>query len=165
MSAPPHATHALRSRRVTIAPDTKVPNAMTMVVEREDHTLGNILRMWVAHHHCTISPRHFATATACRHCMSAHMSPRNTPQHHITPQLYARLTSAAACRGRQLLEDKEVLFSGYRVPHPLEPAIQVKVQTRSDNPGPVQAVHTAIDNLKSELDEFTQRFQVRLLHT
>jgi hypothetical protein len=30
---------------------------------------------------------------------------------------------------RQLLEDPDVLFSGYRVPHPLEPAIQLKVQT------------------------------------
>ena len=33
------------SRRVTITPDTKVPNAATLVIEREDHTLGNMLRM------------------------------------------------------------------------------------------------------------------------
>ena len=39
---------------------------------------------------------------------------------------------------RQLLEDDQVLFSGYRVPHPLEPAIQVRVQTRAEKPGPVQ---------------------------
>jgi len=47
-----------------------------------------------------------------------------------------------ACR--QLLEDREVTFSGYRVPHPLEPAIQVKVQTRSEDPGPVDAVRNRL---------------------
>lgn len=31
--------------RVSIAPETKIPNAATFVIEREDHTLGNILRM------------------------------------------------------------------------------------------------------------------------
>ena len=35
-------------RRVTIAPETKIPNAATLVIEREDHTLGNILRMCAA---------------------------------------------------------------------------------------------------------------------
>eukprot|EP00965_Chrysotila_dentata_P195311 6176915-Pleurochrysis_carterae.AAC.3 len=55
---------------------------------------------------------------------------------------------------RQLLEDDQVLFSGYRVPHPLEPAIQVKIQTRSQNPGPVQASPAVEDNNK-ELCNFT----------
>jgi len=95
-------------QKVMITPDTKVQNAVTMVVEREDHTLGNMLRM-------------------------------------------------------QLLEDREVLFSGYRVPHPLEPAIQVKVQTRSDNPGPVQAVEAALGSLLGELKTFEERFRAELL--
>merc|ERR1712060_367557 len=58
----------------------------------------------------------------------------------------------------QLLEDDQVLFSGYRVPHPLEPAIQVRVQTRAEKPGPVQALQGAISNLKSELDTMESRF-------
>ena len=81
-----------------------MPNAATLVIEREDHTLGNMLRM-------------------------------------------------------QLLEDKEVLFGGYRVQHPLEPAIQVKVQTRSENPGPTQAVEQALGTLQKELDTFEKRFR------
>jgi DNA-directed RNA polymerase II subunit RPB11 len=52
-----------------------------------------------------------------------------------------------------------VLFSGYRVPHPLEPAIQCKVQTRSDNPGPTQAVTRALDSLSHELSVFADRFK------
>ena len=39
----------------------------------------------------------------------------------------------------QLLEDDNVLFGGYRVPHPLEPAIQVKVQTRQEGPSPARS--------------------------
>jgi DNA-directed RNA polymerase II subunit RPB11 len=93
--------------RVTITPDTKVPNAATLVIEREDHTLGNILRM-------------------------------------------------------QLLEDKEVSFSGYRVQHPLEPAIQVKVQTKSDNPGPVKAVEDALGHLLKELGSIEKAFRHEL---
>jgi len=92
-----------------ITPDTKVQNAVTMVVEREDHTLGNMLRM-------------------------------------------------------QLLEDRDVLFSGYRVPHPLEPAIQVKVQTGSEIPGPTQAVEAALGSLLGELKTFEERFRAELLN-
>ena len=40
---------------------------------------------------------------------------------------------------RQLLDDPQVIFSGYRQPHPLEPAIQLRVQTRSEQPGPEKA--------------------------
>ena len=50
-------------------------------------------------------------------------------------------------------------FAGYRVPHPLEPAIQVKVQTRSDNPGPVQAVDSALNKLTNELTMFSGQFE------
>lgn len=69
---------------------------------------------------------------------------------------------ALTCARRQLLEDKEVHFAGYRVPHPLEPAIQVKVQTRTDNPGPVDAVHNALNKLTNELSTFSKKFEESL---
>jgi|OM-RGC.v1.025421724 DNA-directed RNA polymerase, subunit L len=78
----------------------------------------------------------------------------------------AHLTEYAAtslCR-RQLLEDTEVTFGGYRIQHPLEPAIQVKVQTKSDNPGPVQAIDQALSTLEKELDTFERRFTEALKH-
>ena len=55
----------------------------------------------------------------------------------------------------QLLEDDNVLFGGYRVPHPLEPAIQVKVQTRTENPGPSQVTASALGNLINEVQTLT----------
>ena len=60
---------------------------------------------------------------------------------------------------RQLLDNPEVTFGGYRVQHPLEPAIQVKVQTKTDNPGPVQAVDEALGSLEREFEEFERRFR------
>ena len=52
-----------------------------------------------------------------------------------------------------------MLFGGYRVQHPLEPAIQIKVQTKSENPGPVQAVDGALGTLEKELETIEKRFR------
>ena len=93
-------------KKVSVIKDTKVPSAAMFVIEREDHTLGNMVRC-------------------------------------------------------QLLEDDNVLFGGYRVPHPLEPTIQVKVQTRQEGPTPAQAMHSTLDALLSELNTFEERFKVR----
>ncbi|KAL1520438.1 hypothetical protein AB1Y20_022020 [Prymnesium parvum] len=93
--------------KVSMIKDQKVANAVALVIEREDHTLGNMLRM-------------------------------------------------------QLLEDDEVIFSGYRVPHPLEPAIQLKVQTRSEQVTPVQAVQAGVQALIGELDVLRDRFDSSL---
>ena len=41
----PTLSRCARTHRVSITNDTKVANAATLVIEREDHTLGNILRM------------------------------------------------------------------------------------------------------------------------
>ena len=42
--------------------------------------------------------------------------------------------------------------------HPLEPAIQCKIQTRSANPGPAQAVEAALGSLQKEFDKFEKQF-------
>lgn len=76
---------------------------------------------------------------------------------HTAEQLYLPLRAR-----RQLLEDKEVHFAGYRVPHPLEPAIQIKVQTRSNNPGPIDAVDSALIKLTNELTALSSSFEKSL---
>ena len=62
-------------------------------------------------------------------------------------------------RDRQMLDDPQVTFSGYRVQHPLEPAIQIKVQTKSENPGPVQSIDYALGTLEKELEAFDKKFK------
>ena len=46
----------------------------------------------------------------------------------------------------QLLKDRTVKFSGYKRPHPLEPQIEIKVQTNGEK-NPSQAVRDACTEL------------------
>lgn len=91
------------STRVQFIADSKIPHAGTFTIMREDHTLGNLLRM-------------------------------------------------------QLLRDPRVLFAGYRVPHPLEHVIEVKVQTTEDI-DPQQAMIKAMECLMNELNNIDRSFR------
>jgi len=93
-------------RKVTIIPDTKLKFSTTFQVQKEDHTLGNIIRM-------------------------------------------------------QLLRDKDVLFAGYKMPHPLDHSILVKVQTTPQS-SPMKALETAIGDLISEISLVEERFKLEL---
>ncbi|XP_055015630.1 DNA-directed RNA polymerase II subunit RPB11-a isoform X2 [Boleophthalmus pectinirostris] len=80
MNAPPAFESFLLfegEKKISISKDTKVPNACLFTLNKEDHTLGNIIRA-------------------------------------------------------QLLKDPQVLFAGYKVPHPLEHKIVIRVQTTPD---------------------------------
>jgi DNA-directed RNA polymerase II subunit RPB11 len=65
----------VRACRITYAEDQKIADAGTFTLLKEDHTLGNIIRM-------------------------------------------------------SLLADGRVLFAGYRMPHPLENRMLIKIKTR-----------------------------------
>uniref|UniRef100_A0A8C8S5Y8 DNA-directed RNA polymerase RBP11-like dimerisation domain-containing protein n=1 Tax=Pelusios castaneus TaxID=367368 RepID=A0A8C8S5Y8_9SAUR len=60
---------------------------------------------------------------------------------------------------RQLLKDPQVLFAGYKVPHPLEHKIIIRVQTTPDY-SPQEAFTNAITDLISELSLLEKRFRV-----
>ena len=64
----------------------------------------------------------------------------------------------------QLLKDPNVLFAGYKNPHPLEHKIILRVQTTSDYT-PQDALRNAITDLISELSLFKERFKVRYIET
>jgi len=82
--------------KITYTTDEKSPNTGTIRILKEDHTLGNLLRM-------------------------------------------------------QLLRDSNVIFAGYRNPHPLEHVIEVKIQTTEES-SPKEAMVHAIDALRKEFD-------------
>ncbi|KAJ6905464.1 DNA-directed RNA polymerases II [Populus alba x Populus x berolinensis] len=90
--------------RVSYERDTKIINAASFTVEREDHTIGNILRM-------------------------------------------------------QLHRDDNVLFAGYKLPHPLKYKIIVRIHTTSQS-SPMQAYNQAINDLDKELDHLKNAFEV-----
>ena len=58
----------------------------------------------------------------------------------------------------QLLKDPNVLFAGYKNPHPLEHKIILRVQTTSDYT-PQDALRNAITDLISEISLFEERFK------
>ncbi|XP_011004185.1 PREDICTED: DNA-directed RNA polymerases II, IV and V subunit 11 isoform X1 [Populus euphratica] len=92
------------TKKVSYERDTKIINAASFTVEREDHTIGNILRM-------------------------------------------------------QLHRDDNVLFAGYKLPHPLKYKIIVRIHTTSQS-SPMQAYNQAINDLDKELDHLKNAFEV-----
>ena len=84
----------------------RTPNTMMFTVQREDHTLGNVL-----------------------------------------------------CR--QMQQERQVLFAGYRVPHPLEHLFCLKVQTDSTTT-PVAALQQGIDTLIGSLSVLEDRFKAEV---
>ena len=58
----------------------------------------------------------------------------------------------------QLLRDPQVLFSGYKVPHPLEYKFVLRVQTTPDY-SPQEALSNAITDLISETSSLESRFR------
>ncbi|GAB6028704.1 DNA-directed RNA polymerase II core subunit [Chamberlinius hualienensis] len=106
MNAPPAFESFLLfegEKKVIIEKDTKVPNAAIFTINKEDHTIGNMIKY-------------------------------------------------------QLLKDPNVLFSGYKVTHPLEHRICIRVQTTSDYT-PQEAFTNAITDLISELSLLEERFK------
>jgi DNA-directed RNA polymerase II subunit RPB11 len=59
----------------------------------------------------------------------------------------------------QLLKDPQVLFAGYKLPHPLEHKFVIRIQTTSDYT-PHEAFMHAITDLIAELSLFEERFKV-----
>ncbi|WOL02512.1 hypothetical protein Cni_G11231 [Canna indica] len=93
-------------KKVSYERDTKIVNAAAFTIEREDHTIGNILRM-------------------------------------------------------QLHSDPNVLFAGYKLPHPLQYKIIVRIQTTSQS-SPTQAYSQAIEDLDKELDHLKKCFELKV---
>ncbi|KRT81334.1 hypothetical protein AMK59_4939 [Oryctes borbonicus] len=106
MNAPPTFESFLLydgEKKIIREQDTKVPNAAIFTINKEDHTLGNMIR-------------------------------------------------------NQLLKDPNVLFAGYKLPHPLEHKFVLRIQTTSDY-SPQEALMNAITDLIAELSLFEERFK------
>mgnify|MGYP001274493080 CR=1 FL=1 len=93
-------------KKVTITPDPKILNTTTIVVQREDHTLGNAL-----------------------------------------------------CR--QLQFQEHVTFTGYRMPHPLEPAFELKIQT-DGSITPVAAAQMGATTIQGQLATLEDRLRTEI---
>ncbi|KAF2077169.1 hypothetical protein CYY_001554 [Polysphondylium violaceum] len=95
------------SKKVTVTKDTKIPNASVITILREDHTVGNLIRM-------------------------------------------------------QLVADQDVKFAGYRMPHPLEHNINIRIQTYP-NSTPLKAMEDSINLLIDEFERINTQFNNQVL--
>ncbi|POG66697.1 DNA-directed RNA polymerase [Rhizophagus irregularis DAOM 181602=DAOM 197198] len=87
-----------------ITPDTKVQNAATFEIFREDHTMGNVIR-------------------------------------------------------HKLLQEPQVIFAGYKIPHPLEHNVIIRVQTTNETK-PEAMVAKALNDLITEVGYLRTKFMV-----
>eukprot|EP01057_Protomagalhaensia_wolfi_P004716 Protomagalhaensia_wolfi_Nauph_80__4715@NODE_488_length_2443_cov_89_556156_g173_i1_p4_GENE_NODE_488_length_2443_cov_89_556156_g173_i1NODE_488_length_2443_cov_89_556156_g173_i1_p4_ORF_typecomplete_len120_score10_16RNA_pol_L_2/PF13656_6/1_4e22_NODE_488_length_2443_cov_89_556156_g173_i112221581 len=92
--------------KVSVDLDTKAANCIYVTLQREDHTLGNLIRS-------------------------------------------------------QILRDPSAVFAGYRNPHPLEPFIEIRVQSSAKN-NPYAITHNALQALNGEVQSLHQQFRVAL---
>mmetsp|Transcript_48833 Transcript_48833/g.71598 ORF Transcript_48833/g.71598 Transcript_48833/m.71598 type:complete len:124 (+) Transcript_48833:32-403(+) len=58
----------------------------------------------------------------------------------------------------QLLRYPDVLFAGYRLPHPLETKLTLKIQTKSDT-NPHVVLMDALRDLKNEFSDLDKAFE------
>eukprot|EP00842_Homolaphlyctis_polyrhiza_P004994 jgi/Hompol1/5496/HPOL_000198-RA len=90
-------------KKISMEMDTKIPNAATFTILKEDHTLGNTLRM-------------------------------------------------------QLLKNPQVIFAGYKVPHPLEHQFLLKIQTVPETT-PLDVLHLELGHLMAEVANIKLKFE------
>lgn len=88
-----------------IVENEKIKNSATYRIEVEDHTLGDLIRIF-------------------------------------------------------LLKDEEVKFAGYRVPHPLESVLEIKVQTSEKHPN--EAVRSTLRKLEKYITDLEEEFDEAL---
>ncbi|SCZ99320.1 BZ3500_MvSof-1268-A1-R1_Chr3-1g05945 [Microbotryum saponariae] len=119
--------------RLVVDEDTKIPNAATVTINKQDHTLANMLRASVQ-------------------CIQA----------YTTSQTILTLTASSLIPHRQLLSFSYVTFAGYRVPHPLEPKVVLKIQT-DGSASPLEAIGDAVQAIIVILAKMKEQFGQELI--
>ena len=58
----------------------------------------------------------------------------------------------------ELLENNNVIFSGYRIPHPLKPYLHIKIKTKS-NTTPQNELQKSIKSLQKKIETIKKSFK------
>jgi DNA-directed RNA polymerase II subunit RPB11 len=94
-------------RKAEYERDQKHENTGVYIIQREDHTVGNLLRM-------------------------------------------------------KLHEDDSVVFAGYRIPHPLDPVMHVRIQTNGSK-APEDAMKEALTDLRTEITDLKNKLHAQIM--
>eukprot|EP00457_Paulinella_chromatophora_P025349 gb/GEZN01029840.1/.p1 GENE.gb/GEZN01029840.1/~~gb/GEZN01029840.1/.p1 ORF type:complete len:132 (-),score=11.31 gb/GEZN01029840.1/:45-440(-) len=61
-----------------------------------------------------------------------------------------------------LLRDERVIFAGYRVPHPLDHRVLIRVRTKDSNTKPMTTMQDAMHALADEISDLSTTFMKQL---
>lgn len=110
--------------------------------------------------HCCGIVQHLRLCSA-KIQIEVYIRPRNIEFQLTKPAEFSYNVQFQTCwhfHFSQLLRDPQVLFAGYKNPHPLEHKIVLRVQT-TDDYTPAEALKAALEDLISELHLFDEQFQ------
>jgi DNA-directed RNA polymerase II subunit RPB11 len=124
-----------------------------LTINKEDHTLANMLCSFV------LLPSYPVPSSVLTTALLSHPSSPYAPTLAVDSYPSSSVLSLALS---QLLLQKCVLFAGYRVPHPLESRVELKVQTDGTET-PIVAVQNAIQSLIVLLGRVKSSFQQEVL--
>ena len=151
--APPIPARALI--RLTVQKETKIANAATFTIEREDHTLGNMLRMCAAIHRAAASPPPPLTAASLLVCVGSYLTTLRSSSRGTASRIRSSPRSSCACRRAQSSRGRRrrARTTGMLAP-------QRNQRPSPDTPGRLcaQATHSALDHLARELGTLHDRF-------
>lgn len=155
----------LRGCRVLVDEDTKIPNAATLTINKEDHTLANMLRSCVATLSLESSQGRPWTdplrlPSLCLVPTARSLRRPRLPPSRIGPGVPPVPPSSAP--PSQLLLLPYITFAGYKLPHPLESKVVLKLQTDGSQT-PIQAVQEAIGALMILLGKCKTAFANELM--
>lgn len=93
--------------RVSVVDDSRIPSTSTITLNRQDHTVTNLL-------------------------------------------------------SNEIRKNENVIFSGYRVPHPLVPKAEIRVQTKPNTQTPKDALKDAATKLLADVNNFEESVKTEL---
>lgn len=93
--------------RVSVVDDSRIPSTSTITLNRQDHTVSNLL-------------------------------------------------------SNEIRKNENVIFSGYRVPHPLVPKAEIRVQTKPNTQTPKDVLKDAATKLLADVNNFEESVKTEL---
>jgi len=135
----------LPMKQVTYEPNAKVPNCGTLTFQREDHTVGNLLRHQLLTQDKVGSPKKYHEVQQTEGAGNV-----STGNRFVLNSLNrSRLASVKYDNASQRILSLEssscqVRFAAYQMPHPLMHVTHVRVETTEASLTPLMAVSRAL---------------------
>eukprot|EP00127_Corallochytrium_limacisporum_P000264 Clim_evm11s9 gene=Clim_evmTU11s9 len=86
------------------------------------------------------------------------LSPNDPPETCATFVIWHEDHTLGNVLRHVILKNPNVEFCGYTMPHPSEPKLHLRIQTKPDTQTPTEALNTGLENLMQLTDHVSQTF-------